>query len=93
EEDGREDQRRGDAVDEEVEIFRGPADHHADGDVARIDVFRVATHRVGDVPPGGIGALANLAALWCDSGRGHEIFAKTQENRRIRTSKPDAKQL
>ena len=38
EEHRREHQHRSDGVDEEVEIFGSAADHHADGDFARVDV-------------------------------------------------------
>jgi hypothetical protein len=60
-------QHRGDAVDEEVEIFGGPADDHADGDFARGDVRVVVTR-----PGVAFGrARQRMGALRTDAGRRH----------------------
>ena len=69
EEHRREHQHRGDAVDEEVEVFRGAADHHADGDFARGDACASSGGVVGG---GAVGAGQGSGVGKCRVDDGHE---------------------
>ena len=59
----REDDHRGDGVDEEVEEFRGAADDDADGDLAGTGLVVAVLARVARLPLRGVCAIAIRAPL------------------------------